>query len=434
MQHHRRIALALLALASVAATHFLPRPGETVPVLLGGNGSSEPTSPDGTCTDADLSASARIVAFTSEATNLVAGDTDTVRDIVVANLRKGTGTLASVSTEGVKGDAESDDPVLDRRGKRVVFSSEASNLVADDLNGMKDIFVRDLKKHTTVRVSVASDGTEANGRSVQAALSGNGQVVVFASIADNLVPGDTNGLTDVFAHDLRTGETLCLSVTPDGLPADGISSAPAVSASGRYVAFLSEASNLGPAVEPGTSQAFVRDLVKGTTQLASVGLEGALADGDCHDLSISANGRRVAFVSAASNLVAGDAHPGLDVFVLDRKKQVTRLVTRGLEGAAADADSREANISRNGKWLAFTSDATNLVVGDQNACTDVFRWSLKKGLIDRVSVASSGEEADGNSDNGCLQRNGRFVSFSTRASNLFEGAADGAWSVAIRRP
>lgn len=432
MHHSRRLALSLLSLAAVAATTFLPRPGETVPVLLAANGSS---APNGTCTAANLSASARIVAFTSEATNLLPEDADAVRDVVVANLRKGRGTLASLSTEGVKANQNCDDPVLDAGGKRVVFSSTATNLVDGDFNGMQDVFVRDLRAHKTLRVSVASDGTEANGRSAQATISGNGAVVVFASLADNLVPDDTNGTFDVFAHDRRTGETRCVSVGLGGAPANAFSFTPAISASGRYVAFLSKAGDLGPTTAPGSLQAYVRDLVKGTVQLVSTGLDGALPDRDCHDISISANGRWVAFSSAATNLVADDGHLGWDIYVRDLKKQVTRMVSTGLEGAAADADSRQATVSRNGKWVVFASDASNLVTGDANGCTDVFRWGLKTGLLDRVSISSTGEEADGNSEFPNVQRNGRYVSFSTRSTNLFQvGATDGTWCVALRRP
>jgi Tol biopolymer transport system component len=407
-----------------------------VPVQLTA-GVSEPSAPNGTCTTAKLSASARIVTFTSEATNLLPEDTDTIRDIVVVNLRKGTGELVSKSTEGVKANLDCEEPVLDAPGKRVAFTSLATNLVADDLNAQPDIFLRDLRKQTTIRVSVASDGTESNGRNMLPAISGNGQVVTFTSLADNLVAGDTNGVSDVFVHDLRTGETRLVSASPDGAPTDGESFGSALSGNGRFVAFLSVATNLGPAAAPQSVQAYVRDMLTGETKLASKGLEDALADGDCKDVSISSNGRRVGFTSAASNLVTGDGHPGLDIFLRDMKKGTTRLISTGMEGAPANADSRRAILSRNGRWMASTSDASNLVPGDGNGFTDVFRWGLKRKqvLTDRVSISSEGEEGDGNSENPSLQRNGRYVTFSTRASNLFQASpTDGVWVVAMRRP
>jgi TolB protein len=430
MLSHRFTVVSLISLAALAATHFLPTPGQTVPVILGAGGLA---APDDTCTAASLSGSARIVAFTSEATNLLPADTDSVRDVIVANLRRGTALLASVSTTGQKGNKDCDDPSLDRRGQHVAFSSAATNLVDGDWNASQDVFLRDLKRQTTVRVSVASDGTESNGRSGQPAISGAGTLVAFASVASNLVPGDANGFSDVFVRDLRSGETRCISLTPQGATASGNSTAPAISASGRYVAFISGAADLGPEVAPGV-QAYVADLKTGAIQLATAGLDGALPDFDCEDVTISANGRRVAFTSAATNLATADAHLGSDVFVRDLKKHATRLVSQGLEGAPADAGSRHAIISRNGKWLAFTSDASNLVLGDTNACTDVFRWGGKAGAIDRASISSQGEEGNGNSDRPGIQRNGRYISFSTRATNLFAGATDGVWSVGLRRP
>jgi Tol biopolymer transport system component len=430
MIYSRTFVVCLMSLAAVAATTFLPKPGMTVPAVPPSGGSA----PNDSCTAANFSASGRTMAFISRASNLLPEDTDKIRDVVVSSLKTGHATLASVSTAGVKADADCDDPMLDRAGKRVVFSSLADNLVDGDLNGLQDVFVRDLKHHTTLRVSVASDGTEGDERSVQPVISGNGEVVAFTSQADNLVPDDTNGSSDVFVHDQRTGVTRRVSLAADGTQADGMSFSPALSASGRFVAFLSTATNLVPGLAPTNVNVYVRDLKTGTLKLVSAAPDGAPGDLDSLDVTLSANGRRVAFTSAASNLVEADGHLGWDIFVRDMKKGVTMLVTRGQDGAAADADSRQATISRSGKWLAFTSDATNLVGDDTNGFTDIFRMKLKTRVLDRVSISSEGVEADGNSDQPALGKDARYVAFSTRATNLFQAAADGVWSVALRRP
>jgi Tol biopolymer transport system component len=430
MKHSRSFVVCLMSLAAVAATTFLPKQGMTVPAVPPSNGSA----PNDACTAANLSASGRTMAFISRASNLLPEDTDKIRDIVVASLKTGHAALASVSSAGVKGDADCDDPMLDRAGKRVVFSSFADNLVDGDTNGLQDVFVHDLKRHTTLRVSVASDGTEGDERSVQPVISGNGDLVAFTSQADNLVADDTNGASDVFVHDQHTGVTRRVSLAADGTQADGMSFSPALSASGRFVAFLSEATNLVPGLAPTNVNVYVRDLKTGVVKMVSVAPDGSAGDLDSLDVTVSGNGRRVAFTSAAGNLVDSDGHLGWDVFVRDMKKGVTTMVSRGLEGAAADADSRQATISRSGKWLAFTSDATNLVADDTNGLTDIFRMKLKTRMVDRVSVSSDGTEANGNSDQPALGKDARFVAFSTRASNLFQAAPDGVWSVALRRP
>jgi Tol biopolymer transport system component len=430
MNISRTFVVCLMSLAAVAATTFLPKQGKTVPAVPPSNGSA----PNDACTAANLSASGRTMAFISRASNLLPDDTDKIRDIVVASLKDGHAALASVSTAGVKGDADCDDPMLDRAGKRVVFSSFADNLVDGDTNAVQDVFLRDLKHHTTQRVSVASDGTQGDNRSVQPVLSGSGNVVAFTSQATNLVADDTNGVSDVFVHDQRTGVTRRVSLAADGTQADGMSFSPALSASGRYVAFLSEATNLVPGLASTHANVYVRDLKTGAIKMVSVAPDGAAGDLDSLDVTVSSNGRRVAFSSAADNLVEADGHVGWDIFVRDMKKGVTMLVTQGLAGAAADADSRQATISRSGKWLAFTSDATNLVSGDTNGFTDIFRMKLKTRLVDRVSISSDGVESNGNSDQPALGKDARFVAFSTRATNLFQAAPDGVWSVALRRP
>ena len=430
MNRTRLVLLALVPAITLAAG-LLPKVGLTVPVLLPAQGDGA----DDACNSPVISGSGSTVAFTTRASNLVPGDPDGIDDIAVVRMRKGQARCASVSSTGVKGDAASADPALDKGGKRVAFSSLATNLVDADTNDVRDIFVHDLVKGVTVRASVAGDGTQADGASEKPTMSGNGRLVVFASHATNLVPGDTNGFEDIFLHDLVTGETRRVSLGLQGVEADGDSSLPRISANGRYVAFLSMARNLVALDDFPTRDAFVVDLKTGATEMVSVGTLGFPSNAGTYSLSISANGRRVAFDSMGTNLVSVPGQfEGMDVFLRDRKKHTTTLLSAGPSGVPANEYSEEPDISGNGRWVAFTSLASNLVAGDTNGRGDVFRRKVKTGDMALVSVSSLGAQADSNSGQASITRSGRYVAFATRATNLFDSLTSGEWLIALRRP
>ena len=427
-----RIALLVAAASSIAlAAGLLPKVGMTIPVILPADGAE----PDDACNSPAISGTGNTVAFSTAASNLIADDTDGVLDIAVVSLRKGQSRCVSLSTAGVKGNAASLDPTMDRSGRRVGFASAATNLVEDDANGERDIFVRDVIKQTTVRVSVASDGTEADGASEKPSMSGSGRLIVFASHATNLVPGDTNGFEDIFLHDLASGETRRISLGLAGAEPDGDSSLPRISANGRYVAFLSLARNLIAQTDFPTRDAFVVDLKTGVTEMVSVGPTGIPSNAGSFSVAISGNGRRVVFASNGNNLIADpEQFAGQDIFLRDRKKHTTTLVSAAPGGLAADEYSEEPDISANGRWVAFTSLASNLVAGDTNGKIDVFRRKVKTGEMVRVSVSSTGVQGDSTSGQATISRNGRFVAFATRATNLFDALTSGEWLIALRRP
>jgi Tol biopolymer transport system component len=200
----------------------------------------------------------RQVVFESDATNLVAGDTNGTADIFVHDLKTGVTTRVSVDSAGVEGDDASRDGILDPKGRLVVFFSDATNLVAGDVNATQDAFLRDLKRGTTTRVSVSSSGVEGNLFSTQPYT--NGRQVVFRAAATNLVPGDANGETDIFVHDRKTGITTRASVDSVGAEADGDSDDPTISPKGDLLAFESDATNLLPGDGNGEQDVFVRTL------------------------------------------------------------------------------------------------------------------------------------------------------------------------------
>ena len=150
-----------------------------------------------------LSANGRVVAFASGATNLVAGDTNAATDIFVHDLKTGQTVRVAVDSAGGQGNDSSFVPSLSANGRVVAFASDATTLVTGDTNGNRDVFVHDLTTGQTVRVSVDSAGIEGNGDSFSPSLSANERLVAFDSFATNLVPGDTNGAEDIFVHDFR---------------------------------------------------------------------------------------------------------------------------------------------------------------------------------------------------------------------------------------
>jgi len=318
-----------------------------------------------------ISADGRIVAFQSDATNLVPGDTNRARDIFVHDRATGTTSRVSVSTEGAQSDGVCVDAAISADGSRVAFQAYDSKLVPGTINGW-EVFVHDRASGTTRRACVSSEGVPGNFSSDSASLSSDGRLVAFHSNAENLVPGDTNGqVGDVFVHDLDTGVTTCASVAPDGSHGNDHSFDTVISADGRAVAFDSVATDLVPE-GPDVGGVFVRDLETGRTSIVSVDSSGAPALGASFGQSISTNGRRVAFVSTASNLVPGDANGVTDVFVHDRATGETVRASVASDGAEANARSSRPAISGDGRFVAFDSPATNLVAGDANARTDVF--------------------------------------------------------------
>jgi Tol biopolymer transport system component len=218
--------------------------------------------------NASISADGRFVAFTSFATNLVPGDTNRRDDVFVRDRLTGTTELVSVDSAGNQGNRDSGSPAISADGRFVAFHSVATNLVPGDTGNMTDVFVRDRLTGTTQRVSVDSAGTEGNGASVEPAISGDGRFVAFYSFATNLVPGDTNGDGDVFVHDRQTGTTERVSVDSAGNQGSAISDGfrkVSISADGRVVAFVSVATNLVPGDTNGGSDAFVHDRQTGIT-------------------------------------------------------------------------------------------------------------------------------------------------------------------------
>jgi len=372
-----------------------------------------------------VSADGRYVAFQSRANTLVPNDTNGEDDVFVHDTVTGTTTRVSVSSAGDEGvGGPSFAPAISADGRYVAFHSGAGNLVPDDTNYNFDIFVHDTVSGTTSRVSVSSTGDEAvNGGSFDPAISGDGRYVAFSSRADNLVAGDTNEEWDIFLRDTVNGTTTRVNRN------QSVSShEPAISADGRYVAFRT-LSPLVPADSNGRYDIYVYDTVSGVTTLASVDSEGNQAIGDLSfggtkgvEPAISADGRYVAFPSSAANLVADDTNAAYDIFVHDMVDGTTTRVNVDSAGLqATGGGSFGASISGDGRYVAFYSDANNLVADDINGLSDIFVHDRVKGTTSRVSLDQAGVESmGGGSYRPAISVDGRYVAFHTWAANLVD--------------
>jgi Tol biopolymer transport system component len=342
---------------------------------------SDGTEADALCEDAvpgavcasgspAVSRDGRIVAFSSVAGNLVPGDDNGSLDVFVHDRVTGSTERISVASDGAQANFHSDEPAVSRDGRIVAFSSVASNLVPGDDNGSLDVFVHDRATGSTERISVASDGTQGNFHSERPAVSGDGRIVAFSSEADDLVPGDTNDGRDVFVHDRATGSTERISVASDGTQGNTNSVLPRVSGDGRVVAFVSFADNLVPDDSNVSDDVFVHDRVTGSTERISVASDGTQGNNESFGPAVSRGGRIVAFSSEADNLVPGDSNDSRDVFVHDRATGHTKRVSVARDGTQANDESRGPAVSGDGRIVAFTSEADNLVPGDTNGADD----------------------------------------------------------------
>ena len=380
-----------------AAPECIP---STVRVSVANNGSE----PNGASFGPSISGDGRYVVFTSLADNLVSKDKNSSADIFVRDTCIGaTGecrpstALVSVDNSGIQANSSSDFAKISGSGRFVAFASAADNLIVEDTNLSEDVFVRDTCagavepcSASTTRASVGTTGRQADGASTMTALSADGRYVAFVSNASNIAPGVKTEGSEVFLRDtcggireLCTPSTIGVSVTDTGLPGNGPSLHPAISPDGRFVAFLSTSSNLGARGDIVARQIFLRDTCMGAAkpcQPSTLHISDSAGDseGQASVPAVSAEGHYVAFVSASSHLVPDDTNQRVDAFVHDTCLATTACVkatwrlSRGRLGAEADADTLALALTPDGRVLAFTSTASNLVPGDTNGAEDVF--------------------------------------------------------------
>ena len=408
-----------------------------VSIPLGGG------EPDGRSEGCSISADGRYVVFSSQADNLVPGDTNLVTrpgpdtgdpnwteppitynatDVFVFDRQTGSLERVSVAGDGTQGDDSSGGVGISTDGRYVVFVSEADNLVAGDTNKASDAFVHDRQTGATERVGLAGDGSQGNGASYPRGISPDGRYVLFGSDASNLVPGDTNGVQDVFLRDRQAGTTERVNLGSGGEQTDQDSYGCAMTPDARFVVFDSRANNLVPGDTNKASDIFVRDRLKGITERVSVSKSGAQGNQSSYGGSISADGRYVCFDSDASNLVPGDTSSlRRDVFVYDGQTRTIKRVSVSPAGKEGANSSGSSCLSADGRYVVFRSYASNLVSGDTNRKDDIFVRDLKTGTTRRVSLSAQGEQQDTEGIGGTISADGRWVVFVSRAGNLVPG-------------
>jgi Tol biopolymer transport system component len=370
----------------------------------------------------------RYVAFTSAAPNLAPGDTNETWDVFLRDRRTGTTTRLSQSNAGVPSDSSNYGQSMSPDGRYVAFTSDATNLIPGDTNGAFDGYVHDRRTGRLSRVTLTNGDTEGDARSYAPAISADGRYVAFVSDATNLVRGDTNGVADIFLRDRQAGTTVLVS----GANADAPSDAPAVSDDGRYVAFTSE-SALVPGDTNGLADVYVRDLRTNGIRRVNVSTTGAQANAFTVSPTMSADGRYVAFTSDAA-LVPGDTNGIADVYLRDLRAGTTVRVNLADGGAQATGGvSYGPMLSGDGRYVVFGSVATNLVAGDTNGVADVFVRDLRAGTTVRAGLAADGAQGNGESYAGVITRDGGYVAFASAATNLVPGDTNGVTDAFLRR-
>lgn len=353
-----------------------------------------------------ISGDGNFVGFTSRASNIIGADRNDATDVFLFNRETETPEFVSVRSTGTQANRASEAPSLSHTGRYVAFTTAATNLaIKGDRNGVQDVFVYDRNEGRTNRASIRSDLKEANGTSYDPSISANGRFVAFTSTASNLaVKGDNNGDADVFVHDRTTLKTNRVSISSKLKEGNGSSYSPSISGDGRIVAFVSQANNLVRRDTNRRPDIFVYNRATRKTIRVSIASDGTQANGESAAPMISADGGFVAFHSNASNLVEDDTNDRADVFVHDLSSGETTRVSRGMANTEANGDSYIPAISGDGRYVAFQSWANNLVPGDTNGTPDayegidVFRYDRQTNQTERVSVGDDGEQANGPSN------------------------------------
>lgn len=438
----------------------------------------------------------RLVVFESLADNLVQNDTNQLSDVFVRDLVNSNTVLVSVNTSGNGSSAGyAINPSITPDGRFVVFESTAANLVTNDFNTKSDIFLRDLVAGTTTLISAGTNGNAA-GTSQNAVISDDGRYIAFESTVNTLVAGDSDGLNDIFLRDVQTGTTTLISPLADfntasstpsrpvishdgrlvafetGVPpfsslsvstncqiylwdaqtvsnvlisvgldgvsqAAGVSYSPVISADDRYISFLSNATNLVAGTTNGMFQVYQRDLVTGLTTLVSANREGNGNNLDCSSISVSDDGRSVAFDTLDGDLVADDNNYSFDVFVRNLDDNITELISPAAQGVPSATPPGMSILlpgclSADGRYAVFTTLAPNLAPNDTNGTSDVFVRDLWNGTNSLVSVNANGSSGNGASRNPVISADARFVAFTSQATDLTSGVTNRKGNIFLR--
>lgn len=367
-----------------------------------------------------ISADGRVVVFQSTSPNIVSGDSSGARHIYAYDRITKEMTRVSVNDAGKPGNMQSFGASISGDGRYVAFISNATNLVEGDTNDKQDVFVRDRKEGKTVRISVSNVGEQANDDCHEAVISADGRVLAFSSAASTLDENDNNRSADIFLCDREAQFVRRITRSKDGFETDHGSGEPSISANGRFVVFYSHATNITAKDTNRAPDIYLFDAFDSTTELISVASNRMIGNRDSRRPRISGDGRLVVFESWADNFVPDDKNEGPDIFLRDRESKKTICVSTSPDGKPGNDDSRDPRISDDGNFVVFTSYASNLVAGDTKNLPDVFVYDRETRKTERVNLTNKREQAASRSGEGTLSGDGRWVAFASKASNLVE--------------
>lgn len=414
-------SLAALALAIQPVSATVPGVTEAVSVDSSGN------YPNNTVQGIASSGDGRYIVFESNATNLVPNDTNNARDIFLRDTVNNTTTRVSIASDGAQANSDSFGEDVSYDGRYVVYSSYASNLVSNDTNGKYDIFMYDTQNHTTTRVTQTSGGTQANAASSYPVVSADGRFVAFDSEAFNL---DSSITTDpnqqpagqqVFVKDMATGAINDVSNVA-GVRINGMAFVSSISCDGGIIGFSSKASNLTPNDTNGYEDAFIANRVNGSNIITNLTANG---NGDSGTTAVSCNGNQVLIGSSANNLVSGDTNGYLDGFVYDRLSQSLKRVSLTSTGSEANAAVNPVGISDDGRFIAIASSATNMVPSyPSTASGAVYIKDMRDGTLQAVNIKSDGTIANGSVGLTAMSADGQYISYLTSTTDLISGISN----------
>jgi Tol biopolymer transport system component len=397
------------------------KPISTSPAGAFGNGLSE---------GAALSQNGQSAAFASDALNL-SSSAFGLSAVYLKNTQTGALTLISADANGTPANSNSDHPDISGDGRYVVFQSYAANLAAGDKNNDSDVFLKDTQTGALQLISGVS-GKAGDSGSGAPEISADGRWIVFQSQASNFAADDLNGSSDIFLADRQTGQLTLISRNAQNVAGNQGSSEPSLSANGEFAAFTSEADNLVAGDKNVSPDVFVKNIATGTVILASAAAQGQSAQGRSDSPALSADGAKIVFRSFASDLLANTKNDGFsDIYVKDLKSGALLMVNQALDGGAANGAAWVPAISPDGKYVAFVSDASNLVAGDNNGVADVFVRNLATGETVRLDGPTG---ATGDSASPAFSGDGSVLAFSRWASDSATDPANSQNLYALANP
>src|SRR6056297_140135 len=369
---------------------------------------------------AALSSDGRFVAFTSVAFNLVAQDNNGRRDIFVHDRQTDQTERISITAAGVQSNADAFGARISGDGNSVSFHSEASNLVAGggDTNGVSDVFLKNRSTGALERISLGVGGVEGNSFSSNLGLSADAQWATLRSGADNLVAGDNNDFDDIFLVELATGSVERINVATDGTEANNFSFGGIVANDAQEILFSSLATTMVAGDTNNRIDVFVRDRSVPETRRVVFAPGGGQLNDQARLSDATPDGRFVLFVSNAIVFDPSDTNGGFDLFVLDRDSGMVEAVSVATSGSFGNFATSAGRISATGRYVVFSSDASNLVTGDTNGRTDIFLRDRFRAETVRLSVSAEGVQGDFNSTAPAISADGRFVAFQSLSTTL----------------